>query len=212
MHRMLVLIPFSAAAFAGTIGTFTFTGTGTGSISGIPFANVTLTVTAPGDFSTVSCASGVCFLHLAAGAASFTIDGLSGTFSDPTYFFDNQTSTLFGLPAGVAGFGDGSDVIQMYGALIGTPIFGTYDLQSAIGPLGPQASDPSTADWSNLSTSLGNFTVTSFNDFTFQVTTAIPEPDALILVGVSLCGLAIWRFRSPVKPRTAVRMHLENRN
>ena len=66
----------------------------------------------------------------------------------------------------------------MYDSLIGSSDFLTYNLQSSIGPLGPQATDPSTADWVGLNTSLGSFTVTSFNNIIFQATvgTATPGP------------------------------------
>jgi hypothetical protein len=64
----------------------------------------------------------------------------------------------------------------MYDALIGSSALISYNLESAIGPLGPQASDPSASDWVNLSTSLGSFTVTSFTNFTFQATVPATPP------------------------------------
>jgi len=199
MRTFSLLILTGVSAFGSTIGTFTFTGTATGTIGGTPFTDASLVVTAMADVSTVSCAAGECDLYVGAGLASFTIAGfLSGTFNDPTYFFDNQTSLLEGSPAGLVGFGDGSDDIQMYGALIGNAVFATYNLQTAVGPVGPQGADPSTSDWVNLPTSLGNFTVNSFTDFTFQATTtstaAVPEPGSLVLSAIGLAAL-LWRAR-----------------
>ena len=199
MRTITLLVLMGVSGFAGTIGTFTFTGTATGTIGGTVFTGASLVVTGMGDLSTVSCVAGTCDLDVGAGLASFTIGGIgSGTFSDETYFFDNQVSVLAGTPAGLVGFGDGSDDIQMYGALIGgNAIFSTYDLQSAVGPLGPQVTDGSTSDWVNLPTSLGGFTVSSFTNFTFQATaatTSTPEPGSLVLAGIGLAGL-LWKVR-----------------
>lgn len=197
MRAIILLVLTGISVVAGTIGTYTFTGTASGTIGNTAFTNASLVVTGMGDVSAVSCAGGDCDLNIAAGMASFTIGGIGpGTFSDPTYFFDNQTSLLQGSPPGLAGFGDGSDDIQMYGALIGNAIFSTYNLQSAVGPVGPQGVDPSAVDWVNLPTSLGSFTVSSFTNFTFQTTTAstteTPEPGSFVLAGIGLAGL-VWR-------------------
>lgn len=197
MYRIFLFAFPCISAFAGTIGTYTFTGTASGTLDGTPFTGDTLTISAPGDFSTVFCGTGFCSLSFAPGDVSYSIGGVgSGTISDSTDFFDNQTSVFFGTPAGLVGFTDGDDVIQMYGALIGTSDFVTYNLQSAIGPLGPQASDPSTSDWLDMNTTGGVLAVTSFTDFTFQVTVSgVPEPCSLLLSGIGLAGLAFAKLR-----------------
>jgi hypothetical protein len=122
------------------------------------------------------------FLYIPGGSSSFSLGGFpTGFFTDETDVFDNTT--------GLAGFGDQGaslccDIIQMYDGLIGSSAFRSYNLPSAIGPLGPQASDPSTSDWVGLNTTLGKLTVTSLNNFIFQAvigTTATPEPGSAIL-------------------------------
>jgi hypothetical protein len=208
MHRLFLIVLTCTSAFAGTIGTYIFTGTATGTIGGAPFTSAAFTISAPGDFSTVSCVAGTCDLNVAGGGTSYSIGGIgSGTVTDATYFFDNQTSDLKGSPAGLVGFGDVDDDIQMYGALIGAnPVFSTYNLQSAIGPLGPQAADPSAMDWTNLNTPAGLLVVTSLTNFTFQVTvasggTATPEPGSAVFAGIGLAVLGFWKFRDRVLAR-----------
>jgi hypothetical protein len=179
-------------AFGGTLLTYTFTGTAAGTIGSATFSGATVTVTATADSSAVTLASGTYDQTLAGGATSFTIGGLtSGTFSDTTYFFDNNTN-------GVAGFGDDAgipccDTIQMHDSSIGSTVFATYNLQTPLGPIGPQATDPSTSDWLNLNTSVGSFTITSYTNFTFQVTSAaaVPEPSTFLLLGASLAALTL---------------------
>jgi len=155
-----VVLSIAPALYASPIGILTFTGTASGTVDGTPFSNASLTVTATGDVGAVTFTSPSFFLDIPAGSASFSIGGVgSGTFSDDTYVFDNTT--------GVAGFGDSGassccDIIQVYDSLIGSTAFSTYDLQSSIGPLGPERSDPSTGDWVGLNTSLGSFTVHEF--------------------------------------------------
>ncbi len=201
MRCMIWLVLLSTTAFADTFMTYTFTGTASGTMDGNPFSDEPLTVTATGDISGVTYTSPTYFLYFPGGSASFTLGGVgSGVFTDETDVFDNT--------GGLAGFGDQGatfccDIIQMYDADIGSTAFTTYNLQSPIGPLGPAASDPSTADWVGLNTSLGSFTVTSFDDFTFQATidTITPEPGSAVLLGIGLAGLAIGKFRSRVFAR-----------
>jgi hypothetical protein len=127
------------------------------------------------------------FEDFSGGVVEFTISGVgAGTFTGTTYVFDNQ---MFGL----AGFGDtGSDIIQTYDGSIGSSAFASYDLKSAIGPLGPESSDPSTADWVGLATSLGSFTLTSYDNVIFQATIAgVPEPAIVPVLGVAIIGMTI---------------------
>jgi len=188
---LALLIP-GATAFGGPILTYTFTGTATGMIGSTPFTSAALTVSGTADASAVTCSAGICGLDLAAGVASFTIGGIgSGTFSDASYFFDNQNN-------GGAGFGEFRpppyccDTIDIEDSSVSSTVFASYNLQSAIGPIGPQASDPVVYLWGILNTSLGASSVTSFSNYTFQVTAAgVPEPSTFALLGAGLAGLVM---------------------
>jgi PEP-CTERM motif len=121
------------------------------------------------------------------------VESAQATFTDETYVFDNT--------GGLAGFGDRGassccDIIQSYDSAIGSTAFASYDLKSSIGPLGPEASDPSTGDWVGLNTSLGSFTVTSYDSVVFQATVGtVPEPTTLPVVGIGLVGMMIFMAR-----------------
>ena len=95
-------------------------------------------------------------------------------------------------------FGVGPSDIQVFDSS-----FATYNFKTAIGPIF-EATDPSTADWTNMSTPLGNLTVNSYTNLTFTATlggsgnpSAVPAPSAagLSLVGLALCLIAAYRRR-----------------
>jgi hypothetical protein len=191
---VVVALSGLSSLFGSPIGTYTFTGIASGSIGSANFSDATLTVTATGDVSTVMFTSPTYFLDIPGGSSTFSISGIgSGTFSDETYVFDNTD--------GVAGFGDDGatkccDIIQTYDSAIGSTAFATYNLQSSIGPLGPEASDPSTSDWAGLNTSLGSFTVTSYDSVVFQATVGtVPEPRTLPALGIGLVGMMVFMAR-----------------
>jgi hypothetical protein len=192
--KLTLLSLFLAASClsASPVLTYTFTGTASGSIGGTNFTGVSLSVFASADATSASCTAGTCFQNLPGGGASFTLGGIgSGVFNGDTYFFDNQNFAT-------AGFGDNTaihccDIIQL-----GAPVFGTYDLTTPIGPIGPGASNPSVGDWVDLNTSLGAFTVTQFTNYTFQATvadTATPEPSTLFLLAAGLGLMAVGTQR-----------------
>lgn len=202
------LLLFIHSAFAAT-ATFTFTGTATGTLAGVPFTNVPFTVSSPGDFSTVTCSAGTCRLNVAAGATTFTLSGVgSGTFTGTTYLFVAQTVTLSGNnPPGAIGFGTTSDLIQIWDSLISSSLFTTYNLQSFVGPIGPQAANTTAGNaafsGSGVVTSAGALLVPTLTNISFVVTQAsspapppTPAPSSLILLGIGVMVLATWRYLS----------------
>jgi hypothetical protein len=191
---VVVLLSSLTSLFGSPIGTYTFTGIASGSIGSASFSDATLTVTATGDVGTVMFTSPTYFLDIPGGSSTFSIGGIgSGTFTDETYVFDNTD--------GVAGFGDEGatsccDIIQTNDSAIGSTAFATYNLQSSIGPLGPEASDPSIGDWNGLNTSLGSFTLTSYDSVIFQATVGtVPEPGTLPVLGTGLVGMMVFLAR-----------------
>lgn len=165
----LLLVGLAQPVSAQTLK-YVFTGTASGTVGDMSFANATLTVSTIGDTSTVVFTTPINRLNVPPGGSSFSIGGVgSGTFTDATYVFDNQTT--FG---GSVGFGDPSlplgfccDIIQIHDdAFESNNVFATYDLKSPIGPLG-FVTDPSLSDWVNVPTSLGNMTVTSYTNVSF---------------------------------------------
>jgi len=186
MRYVFIALTALSCAFGDPI-TYTFTGNADGTIDGTNFTDAKLTVTASGDTSdvTFNAPNQTYFLNFSGGMADFTINGIGGgTFTD-AYVFDNQEF-------GVAGFGLTSDIIQTHDSSIGSTSFASYNLKSAIGPLGPESSDPSTGDWVGLATSLGSLTVTSYDNVVFQATTAgAPEPVSVPILGVAIIGMTI---------------------
>lgn len=113
----------------------------------------------------------------------------------------------------LVGFGTTGDLIQIYESIIGSSVFATYNLQSVIGPVGPQAANTGAAlaAFTGAPTSGGALTVTALNNFTFQVSVApvtpptTPAPRSLILLGIGLAMLALWNLRSKLFAILALR-------
>jgi len=164
MRLMLSVILSSMAAFAAQTETLIFTGAATGSIGGTPFVNATLTITATAPVSSVQCGSGDC--NLSGATVAFTISGIgAGTFTSGSGFNVNQTYL-----GGVVGFTNTSQLITLSDDDIGSAALASYNLQTSIGPLGPDNGNLSTSDWVNISTSLGAITLASFSNVYFQAT------------------------------------------
>jgi MYXO-CTERM domain-containing protein len=75
---------------------------------------------------------------------------------------------------------------------IGSTALATYNFQFSIGPLGFDNGNLSTSDWVNQGTSQGNFTVTDFENVSFQgivASASVPEPATLGFAALGLLGL-----------------------
>lgn len=187
-------IGVAGASLANPI-TYTFQSIATGDIGGQEFTEAPLTITLNGDTANVrnDTYGPTTYFHPAAGGvATFSIEGgPSGTFSDKTTVFDNQTA--FGGGVGFtavnpAGF---NDIIQMHDDDLGSTFFSTYDLKSNTSVFGP-AVNPSVSDFVGVHTSAGILDVSWMAENTFQAT---PEPASMAALGFGAIAL-IRRRRS----------------
>ena len=112
-----------------------------------------------------------------------------GTFAitNDDYVFVNQGGSLVGY--GVRNIPNCCDIIQYANAA-----YGTYNLQTSIGPIAFPGNNPSLFDWTNVPTSGGLMTVTSMTDNTFRaVVSPVPEPGTLSLLSIGALGLLLRR-------------------
>ena len=161
---------------------YTETVEASGSLGGSMFSNALVTLTLVGDTANVTNPSSGIYRN-SIGTATVTVDGMMATLDGAVDVFVNQTDDT----AGIESFA--TILTVQNSALTG------YDLTSSIGPLtGPSGGTLNTA----FATSSGSLEITSLaNTATFQATvsTAVPEPASLLLVGLGIAGMAATRLR-----------------
>ena len=186
VSQVVVLALMAGAAQAAPIS-YIFTGTGSGAIGQVSFSDVLVTVVATGDTDDVS---GGDVLFNQNIASTVSIGGV-GTFSisNETYVFDNQPDEKVGF--GVKNIPVCCDIIQHQ-----LPIYGTYDLRTALGPIPFAPQNLSIGDWIDVPTSGGLMTLRTMVDNTFEARVdAVPEPATASLIGAGLMVSALWRRR-----------------
>lgn len=176
---LVVLICIPIASHADPI-TVTETATGSGSLDGTSFSSALVTLTLTGDTANVTSPGAGLFQLL--GPVTVSVQGGgTDTFSDNMGAFVTQ--------AGGGSIADND--ISM--AVLGTnnPGFSTYDLTTSIGPLSGTSYYNASH---NFDVAGGTFDISAAGDSTFTATvtsTAVPEPDTALLLGVGLMGLAL---------------------
>jgi len=160
--------------------TFSFTGAGSGNLDTTVFTDVAFEVLISADTDDVSYdiyGPDIPIIEDLSGTIDISGVGI-GTFVEPLYVFDNQTTNA-------VGFGNRTeyDLIDLPVISVGLD---TYDLTTYFGPITDQ--DPFFGQFVNVKLSIGALTFTSMSYATF---TAVPEPGTVLLV--ALGGLVIRR-------------------
>jgi hypothetical protein len=179
----VTLLMLALGAHAAPVN-YRFTGDIAGTLNGSAVVGA-LDLNVSGDTDDITHPSQAYFLNTLGGAV-FSLAGVgSFTVTNSAYVFARPDLGVVGF--GVQGLTNCCDIIQIL-----NPAFAGYDLHSDIGPLGIPGNpgNPSLADWVNVPTTAGLFTVTSMRNNTFQatVTSAVPEPGMpalLVLAGVA---------------------------
>jgi hypothetical protein len=174
---------------------FVFDGTASGTIGANTFSNAELSVTAVGDTASIPAPDSVGVIRF---DTPVTI-GIHGVGSTTI-----ATGAQIGcVPAeNFVYFGVGPSDIQVFDSS-----FSTYLFKTSIGPIS-EATDPSTVDWTDMSTPLGDLAVNSYTDLTFTATLGggsimAPLPSAAWLSLIGLPFVAIAARRGVKAPRKA---------
>jgi hypothetical protein len=163
--------------------TYTFSATGAGNLGSNAF-NTQFVITSTADTSQITNPMSGLFLVPDITATVF-ITGLgTATFTIPT---TNVSNNSMGTPIVV--FSSPTQNLLILGSF-GNPAYGTYALNTSIGPLTGSAAFNSVAQFpvAQFATNLGNFSLTNVSgEVTFQA--AVPEPPTIVMVvvGIALC-------------------------
>jgi hypothetical protein len=219
MRILLNLAIASALLVAGSFSavakpiTYTETFTASGTLDGVAFSDADVTMTLVSDTADVISAPCNCVTpdipvyENNTGTTTLNISGVgSATFTDLTGVF---AETFVAPTHAFVGF-EGEDpshtvtnfIIISNGPLgTGDAAFDSYDLTTAIGPIGPDGTICNCAFGGqsfNTSAGLVDFTATSNATFTAITAEGVPEPITLSLFGAGLAGAAAIRRRKKV--------------
>jgi len=160
--------------------TFSFTGVGSGNLDTTVFTDAAFEVLISADTDDVSYdiyGPDIPIIEDLSGTIDISGIGI-GTFVNPLYVFDNQTTATVGFGNSIQ-----YDLVDLCVVGVGLD---TYDLTTPFGPITDL--DPFFGQFNNVKLSIGSLTFTSMSYGTF---TAIPEPGTVLLVAVG--GLVIRR-------------------
>ncbi len=192
---ILCIASFSAHALPIT---YTFTGNGDFSVGNSAFEDSNFAVTILGDTTNVGTGLFGAGIPAIGGLnATFGWNGLSASFLNTTYVFDNHNVGSAGrLGFGIEGV-TSFDLLTLRNDAAGLD---SYDLVSNLFFEEIAPSSTRYSQWLNIGSTGGEISMRSINvaSFTAQVQNAsgIPEPSSIAILGLGLAGLAVARRKA----------------